>query len=742
MTRWLRRVLIGAAALLLVAVAGVVAYAFTLPEDDLAVVEPGDLEVADAAFGSWTVGTLEVTLSADGLVVREAGRTVWENPLDHAFLGAGRGSVEVEEHRGSFWPVVGHTATWTDQRVDAVEATAEQVRLSGTLAGDRGEVAWSATFSARPGGGAVLAAEVPDAQSVALSSGRSPEAGVHGFGEQFTDFDLDDRLLPIVVREQGVGRGEQPLSLLADLTEHSAAGDATTTYAAVASWVTDDLRGVALADDRPASHAFAVADTRDDERVTLEVWAPTLEAELTAADSPADLVAARHVGSPTLPAWTQQGAIVGIQGGTDAVRRRVADLRASGAEVAGVWLQDWTGRRTTDFGDRLWWTWQLDRERYPGWERLVADLGRQGIRVTTYVNPFLVDARPKGDPDVRNLYAEAADEHYLVEHADGSTYLLDQGGFDAALVDLTDPEARDWYADVIAEEVLGAGVAGFMADFGEGLPFDAKVEQGDPRLLHNQWPRLWAQTVRQACEQAGQPDCLTWFRSGSLGMGEDASLFWNGDQLVDFGRDDGMASALLGTFSAGVSGWPLVHSDVGGYTSVDALVTDYVRDPRLLQRWSELAAFGVVMRTHEGNRPADNPQVYDDEQRPGFARMTRVFAALEPYRREVLAEAATRGLPAIRHGWLVAPDTPAAEVDSQFFLGDSLLVAPVLERTGGGVEVTFPPGRWRHLITGRTYEEGTAEVDALPGRPAAFIRTDHPLAEQLVRDVQAAVDGG
>ena len=308
--------------------------------------------------------------------------------------------------------------------------------------------------------------------------------------------------------------------------------------------------------------------------------------------------------------------IVGIQGGTEAVRRRVADLRASGAEVAGVWLQDWTGQRTTDFGDRLWWTWQLDRERYPGWERLVADLGRQGIRVTTYVNPFLVDAGPKGDPDVRNLYAEAADEHYLVEHQDGSTYLLDQGGFDAALVDLTDPDARAWFADVIAEEVLGAGVAGFMADFGEGLPFDAEVEQGDPRLLHNRWPRLWAQTVRQACEQAGRPDCLTWFRSGSLGMGEDASLFWNGDQLVDFGRDDGLASALLGTFSAGVSGWPLVHSDVGGYTSVDALVADYVRDPRLLQRWSELAAFGVVMRTHEGNRPDDNPQVYDDEQRP------------------------------------------------------------------------------------------------------------------------------
>ena len=36
--------------------------------------------------------------------------------------------------------------------------------------------------------------------SIVLASGRSAGAGVHGFGEQFTDFDLDGRLVPIVVR--------------------------------------------------------------------------------------------------------------------------------------------------------------------------------------------------------------------------------------------------------------------------------------------------------------------------------------------------------------------------------------------------------------------------------------------------------------------------------------------------------------------------------------------------------------
>jgi alpha-glucosidase len=322
---------------------------------------------------------------------------------------------------------------------------------------------------------------------------------------------------------------------------------------------------------------------------------------------------------------------------------------------------------------------------------------------------------------------------------EGSPYLLDQGGFDAALVDLTNPEARDWFTDVIAEDVLGIGVSGFMADFGEGLPYDAVLARGDAKLAHNTWPRLWAGTVRDACTRAGVGDCLTWFRSGSLGMGEDASLFWNGDQLVDWGRSDGLQSALLGTFAAGVSGWPLVHSDIGGYTSISSFLTSYERSDELLDRWAELAAFGPVMRTHEGNRPDENPQVFDPDHTEAFARMTEVYAALEPYRAEVLAEASELGLPAIRHGWLAAPGTDAAEVDTQFFLGDSLLVAPVLSEGEESVEVVFPPGEWRNLFTGATYEEGTREVDAPLGVPAAFIRADDPMADQLVDDVQSAL---
>jgi alpha-glucosidase len=53
---------------------------------------------------------------------------------------------------------------------------------------------------------------------------------------------------------------------------------------------------------------------------------------------------------------------------------------------------------------------------------------------------------------------------------------------------LSKPAARAWCRDVIAEQVAGAGVDGWMADYGEELPFDAKLHRGTPAQWHNRWP--------------------------------------------------------------------------------------------------------------------------------------------------------------------------------------------------------------------------------------------------------------
>lgn len=744
----LRRIVLGLVSLVVVAVIGLATAVGVAgaqaPREHLAVMTPGSLTVDQSARGDHAFGGHSAVIEKNTVRIVSGGDTVWSSAPGTAFVSVGTGKVDWEEHRGYFWADVNHSRSWTAQRITGVTTDGGTVTLSGELNSDGRALPYTARFAERGDGGVTVDVATeggPKVSALQWTSARSANAGVHGFGEQFDDFDLSGKLIPVVAREQGVGRGEQPLTFLADTTNVGAGGTKAMTFAAWPSYVTDDLQGVRLDPADPASYAFAVGDTRDAKRVGLEVWAPTMRLELTRGDTPAQLITTQQgeVERPRLADWTQEGAIVGIQGGTAKVRRVLDDLDASGTQVSGVWLQDWTGQRTTDFGDRLWWTWQLDDERYPEWDRLVGELHDRGIRTTTYVNPWLVDAAPKGDPSIRNLWREARDAGLLVRKPGGGTYMVDQGGYSAALIDLSNPAGRDWMSDVIAEEVLAHGVDGFMADFGEGLPMDAVLHDGEAAGMHNAWPRLWAETVRDGCEKAGRPDCVTWFRAGTFGMDSQSPAFWNGDQMVGWTKEDGLASALLGTHSAGVSGWPVVHSDIGGYTSVDLMVTDYVRDEEILARWGEYSAFGPLFRSHEGNRPAVNRQVYDAGERTAFARNSRIFAALKPYRDSVLDEAARTGVPAVRHVWVNYPGSAAARADDQFMLGDAVLVAPVLARGVREVQVALPPGTWRHLVTGKVYSGGRTITVAAPiGTPAAFVEAGHPMAGQMVADVQAA----
>ena len=745
--------LIAVGVLLLVVVVGIVGYvgylAYRVPSNALDPLVPGALTVAEpaASAAGLTVGPFAVAVTGGeraAMTITETarGQVVWQSKPGTAFLSASSGTIGWTEKLGYFWADVKRTARLTEQTVDTVTVTTNGGQITGTVRdGERSAeytmaltpvtkddvTALGITVEVRANPG-----DEPIA-SVLLTTGRDADEGVYGFGEQYRDLDLTGELFPILVSEQGIGRGQQPITTLADLTNW-AGGNLTTTYSAWPTWVTSANRSFTLT-DTDASGAFGIADLRRDGDISLESWANTMSAEVLAAETPAALISARAAGSapPPLAATTQDGAVLGLQGGTDRVRGIVADMQAAGADISGVWLQDWVGKRQTSFGSQLWWTWQLDESQYPGWQQMVADFAAEDIDVLTYVNPFLADASAKGAPTIRNLYQEAADQGFLVRNSSGEPYVIQTVGFPVGLMDLTNPAARDWYAGVIATDVLGVGATGFMADFGEALPFDAVLYEGTAAEQHNRYPDLWSQTVRQACELAGQPECVAFMRSSYLGTTENVPMMWAGDQMVDFAPQDGLASAVLGMVSGGVSGGTAWHSDIGGYTSINAVLKNYVRPPDLNARWAEMQAFGSMMRTHEGNRPQLNSQVYDTpETRAQFARTTQIFAALHDYRAGVLAEAQSDGLPVMRHGWLVYPGTKAAQADLQFFLGAHLLVAPVTAENATTVEVTLPPGEWVHAFTGQSFAgDETVTVDAPIGTPAALVRADDPVGVQI-----------
>lgn len=751
---WWKRLLLWLA-ILLVAIVVVIGIALAvmwsrIPSNSLDPMTPGTLSIS-APAATHQIGPFTVTVSPGeqgGVTVTETagGDTVWHSPPGTPFLAAGSGEVAFQEHFGYFWADVQRSARLTDQSIAASSQRGDSVVIDGQLSGSGQQVDYSVELTpiTKTPDVTVLglhAATTGDAMdSLMLTSAVDQQEQLFGLGEAYRPLDLVGTVTPILTGEQGLGRGEQPITFIADITNW-AGGTLETTYAVAPTWVTSQNRSFELADVEP-SGAFGTADFSRPGQASLESWSGTLSAEMAVGEDPSDILRIRAAGQqrPGLADWVQEGAVLGLQGGTERVRGIVSDMQESGADISAVWLQDWTGKRVTDFGDRLWWTWQLDDQTYPGWKQMVDDFHKQDIKVLTYVNIMVVDSADKSGKPVTNLYRQAEARGFLVKDQSGKPYLADQNGYDAALVDLTNPRARDWYADVIAEDVLGIGVDGFMADFGEALPMDAVLHKGQPLQMHNRWPQLWSQTVQQGCERAGKPECVAFMRSAFLRNQEHVPLMWAGDQMVDYSEQDGLASAVYSMVGGGISGFPLWHSDIGGYTSLDVKVEDYVRPPQLNERWSEMQAFGVVMRTHETNRPAENAQVYDTtESRAAFARMTKVYRALQPYRKAVTDEAARTGLPAMRSGWQVFPGTAAADADLQFFLGDHLLMAPVVEENADQVSVVFPPGTWVNVFTGQEFPgDTTTTVPAPLGTPAAFVQQADPVGAQIRDSLRGA----
>lgn len=538
------------------------------------------------------------------------------------------------------------------------------------------------------------------------------EEKVYGCGEQASYFNLRKRNYPLWTSEPGVGRDKSTLTTFYADLEDKAGGDYYTTYYPEPTFVS--TRKYWLHVD---SYAYADFNFKHDTFHELHFYEIPASFVLSQAETYLDLVEdlTDFTGRlPELPEYLMDGIILGVQGGTKQVLDYLALAQKHDIKVSGLWCQDWAGVNHTSFGKRLFWNWQWNQTLYPELDKVIKDLNKDNVHFLSYICPFLLENE--------SLFNEANKKGYLALNQQGKPYKEDFGEFYCGIVDLTNEEAFEWYKGIIKKNLIELGVEGWMADFGEYLPVDAVLSNGvDAKKMHNAWPVLWARCNYEAVKESGKLGEVFYFmRAGGHGSQRYSTSMWAGDQSVNWETHDGIASVIPSALSTGIIGNPFTHSDIGGYTSLHG----NIRTKELFDRWCEMNVFTSYMRTHEGNRPSENFQFYQNEDTmKHMARMTSIRVMLKPYIKQLIKEASEKGYPVQRPLFMHYEKDPLAyDLQYEYLFGEDLYVKPVVKEHQETQSVYLPDDEWVHLFSGKIYQSGHHVVKAPIGYPPVFYK--------------------
>lgn len=393
------------------------------------------------------------------------------------------------------------------------------------------------------------------------------------------------------------------------------------------------------------------------------------------------------------------------QGEAEAALRGMTDREIP---VSAIVLEAWKGRYET--GD-------FNRFAHGGWPDVsgfYALCRKLGVRTVLWQVPVI----PPSHPGIEGLAAAGM----FVRQPDGSVSWRRQWLEGFANIDFTRPEAVAWWKDQM-RDALRQGARGFKADDGEDIkPDDVFADGRRGWQLHNEYSTLYAKALYELMDEEGV-DGMLWCRSASLGCERTPGL-WAGDQYATWEQYRSLVPAGL---SAGLSGAPFWGHDIGGYIGDPS--------PELYIRWLQFGAFSPFMQYH-GIKPRE-PWFFGEEAVRAYRLLARLRMKLKPMLIELGREAAATGLPIMRPMALEFPGDPRflAE-DSQYMLGADLLVAPIFEEGATKRTVKFPPGRWRHLLSPKTYR-GPADLEISCGLVDApvFVREGARLKVQLARGV-------
>ena len=333
-----------------------------------------------------------------------------------------------------------------------------------------------------------------------------------------------------------------------------------------------------------------------------------------------------------------------------------------------------------------WCGFEWDDRKFSDPKAMIERLKAKGIRICVWINPYIGQRSA--------AFRECLDRGYLLKNRDGSVFQCDMWQPGMSIIDFTNPKARSWFADKI-RQLADMGVDAIKTDFGERIPTDVKYFDGsDPYKMHNYYAYIYNKTVFEALEAANGSACL-FARAATAGC-QQFPVHWGGDCFSSY---ESMGETLRGGLSLCMSGFGFFSHDISGFEATGT--------PDLYKRWTAFGLMSTHSRYH-GNSSYRVPWHFDEESCDVSRHFVELKGRLMPYIWANAVKAHLTGVPVMRAMAVdFGYDRSALTVDTQYMLGDSLLVAPVFSEDGECSFYLPAGGVWTDIQTGEALMGGS-----------------------------------
>ncbi|MBR3768826.1 MAG: hypothetical protein IKL10_11400 [Clostridia bacterium] len=388
--------------------------------------------------------------------------------------------------------------------------------------------------------------------------------------------------------------------------------------------------------------------------------------------------------------------------------------------------------------DYFHWTeqgdYKFDPKYWPDVKAMSDELHELGTKLIVSVWPTINEKSEN--------YWHMLSNNMLMRTVHGSDRVFNFYGWQAE-IDVTNPETREFVWSKLKENYIDNGVDALWFD--EAEP-EIHPEQFDNLIWHKGradmvallYPYYYSKMAYDGFKSIGRDDIITLTRCAYLGSQKYASLVWSGDIPSTFESLSHQVKAGLNMSMCSIPWW---NTDIGGFYGADIESDDF---RELIVRWFQFGLFSPIMRLH-GSRnrhgektkgllePSGDPNEiwsFGERNFDILKDLILLREKLRTYIKKQMQIAAIKGYPVMRPMFFHYPDDEVCyTLDSQYFFGDDIIFAPIVNKGQTHKDVYIPDGKWILTKDKKVYTKGTYTINAQIDEFIAFVKYDSDLID-------------